>query len=92
MFYSTKWCLLLRAIAVDHQIFALTKLDVTGNGNDDIIACSWDGHTYILDQNKNSVRFQLDDSVQAFECGYYNISVDAPPVTCFVYVTFRNKV
>lgn len=79
-------------MAVDHQIFALTKLDVTGNGSDDIVACSWDGLTYILDQNKNSVRFHLDESVQAFECGYYSLSSDSPPVTCFVYVTFRNKV
>lgn len=77
---------------MDHQIFAVSKLDVTGNGSDDIIACCWDGQTYILDQNKHSVRFHLNEAVQAFECGYYNLGNDSPPVTCFIYVTFRNKV
>lgn len=73
-------------------MFALTKLDVTGNGSDDIVACAWDGQTYILDQNKNVVRFQLDEAVQAFESGYYSLNRDEPPVTCLVYVTFKNKV
>lgn len=79
-------------MAVDHQVFALTKLDVTGNGADDIVACAWDGQTYILDQNKNVVRFQLDEAVQAFESGYYTLGNDELPVTCLVYVTFKNKV
>lgn len=83
---------ILWAIAVDHQIFALTKLDVTQNGSDDIVACSWDGQTYILDQEKNSVRFQFDQSVQAFHSGYYHLGPDEPAVTCFVYVTFKNTV
>ncbi|XP_056631060.1 KICSTOR complex protein ITFG2-like isoform X1 [Diorhabda sublineata] len=83
---------ILWAIAVDHQLFALTKLDVTGNGSDDIVACSWDGETYILDQAKNSVRFHLGEAVQAFHSGYYNITLNAPDVTCFVYVNFKNTV
>lgn len=77
---------------MDHQIFALTKLDITGNGSDDIVACSWDGQTYILDQDKNSIRFPLDEPVQAFESGYYNLDINSKPVTCFVYVTFKNTV
>lgn len=79
-------------MAVDHQVFALTKLDVTQNGADDIVACAWDGQTYILDQNKNVVRFQLDEAVQAFESGYYTLNADDSPVTCLVYVTFKNRV
>lgn len=81
-----------RALAVDHQIFALTKLDVTQNGRHDIIACTWDGFTYILDENKNTARFQLTESVQAFETGYYSITSEKPPVTCFAYYTFKNRV
>ncbi|XP_044750149.1 KICSTOR complex protein ITFG2 isoform X1 [Coccinella septempunctata] len=83
---------ILWAMAVDHQIFALTKLDVTGTGSDDIVVCSWDGQTYILDQDKNSVRFHLEQPVQAFNSGYYNLSQNEPPVTCLVYVTFKNTV
>lgn len=83
---------ILWAMAVDHQIFALTKLDVTGTGSDDIVVCSWDGQTYILDQDKNSVRFHLEQPVQAFNSGYYNLTPNEPPVTCLVYVTFKNTV
>lgn len=96
LFIFVKCCeltyFLFRAIAVDHQIFALTKLDVTKNGSDDIVVCTWDGHTYILDQDKNTVRFQLDESVQAFESGYYTLNPGDKPSTCFGYYTFRNKV
>lgn len=81
-----------RAFAVDHQVFALTKLDVTGNGSDAIVVCSWDGQTYILDQEKNSVRFHLDEAVQAFESGYYGAKEQGPDVTSFVYITFKNTV
>ncbi|XP_044269224.1 KICSTOR complex protein ITFG2-like [Tribolium madens] len=83
---------ILWAIAVDHQIFALCKLDVTGNGMDDIVVCSWDGQTYILDQEKNCVRFHLDEPVQAFHCGHYNLTINDDPVTCLVYITFKNTV
>ncbi|XP_017774191.1 PREDICTED: integrin-alpha FG-GAP repeat-containing protein 2-like [Nicrophorus vespilloides] len=84
--------IILWEIAVDHQVFALTKLDVTGDGTDDLVACSWDGNTYILDQEKHSVQFQLGESVQAFDTGFYNLVAGEIPVTCFVYVTFRNSV
>ncbi|KAL1502311.1 hypothetical protein ABEB36_007476 [Hypothenemus hampei] len=83
---------ILWAIAVDHQIFALTKLDVTGNGSDDIVVCSWDGQTYILDQEKNSVRFHLEEPVRAFHSGWYTLNVNQAPVTALVYVTFKNRV
>ncbi|CAG9824272.1 unnamed protein product [Phaedon cochleariae] len=80
------------AFAVDHQIFALTKLDVTGNGSDDIVVCSWDGQTYILDQDKNCVRFHLDEPVQAFESGFYNLKTTEADVTCLVYINFKNTI
>lgn len=81
-----------RAFAVDHQVFALTKLDVTGNGSDDIVVCSWDGQTYILDQEKNSARFHLNEAVQAFESGYYGAREQEPDVKSFIYITFKNTV
>lgn len=84
--------IILWAIQVDHQTFALSKLDVTGNGYDDIIVCSWDGQTYILDQEKNSVRFQLDEPVQAFCTGNYSLALGQKPSPCLVYVTFWNKI
>ncbi|XP_067007685.2 KICSTOR complex protein ITFG2 [Anabrus simplex] len=85
---------ILWSIQVDHQLFALTKLYMTdGEGNgDNIIACSWDGQTYILDQEKRSVRFQLEESVRAFCSGLYNLKPNQPATPCLVYTTFTNKV
>ncbi|XP_060520130.1 KICSTOR complex protein ITFG2-like [Cylas formicarius] len=83
---------ILWAIAVDHQIFALTKLDITGNGTDDIVVCSWDGQTYILDQKKNSVRFHLEEPVRAFHSGWYSLGPGISQVTALIYVTFKNTV
>ena len=76
---------------VDHHISALCKLDVTGDGADEIVACAWDGQTYILDQQKNSVRFQFEDSVKAFCAGMYSI-VPRKNSPCFLYNNFYNKV
>lgn len=81
-----------RSIQVDHQLFALSKLDITGDGRDEIIACSWDGQTYILDQEKHSVRFQLEESVSSFCAGLYTLEAGKPPVPCIIYTTFTNKV
>ncbi|XP_076476181.1 KICSTOR complex protein ITFG2 isoform X3 [Bombus vancouverensis nearcticus] len=58
--------IILWSMQVDHQIFALCRLDVTGDGSDEIVACAWDGQTYILDQQRNSVRFQFEEPVRAF--------------------------
>ena len=76
---------------VDHQIFALCRLDVTGDGSDEIVACAWDGQTYILDQQRNSVRFQFEEPVRAFCTGNYNVTPGFP-TPCLVYNSFNNKV
>ncbi|XP_018321786.1 KICSTOR complex protein ITFG2 [Agrilus planipennis] len=83
---------ILWAMAVDHQIFALEKIDITEKNSDDVIASTWDGYTYILDQDRNSVRFQVGESIQAFCSGHYTLTPGASPSTCLVYVTFKNKV
>ena len=31
--------------------------------------CAWDGMTYIVDQQRNSVRFQFEQNVSAFTAG-----------------------
>lgn len=77
---------------MDHQVFALTKLDITGDGCDEIVACCWDGQTYILDQKKNSVRFHLEEPVRAFHSGWYTLDAAKGPVTAMIYVTCKNTV
>ncbi|XP_053982960.1 KICSTOR complex protein ITFG2-like isoform X1 [Hylaeus volcanicus] len=82
---------ILWSMQVDRLIFALCRLDVTGDGSDEIVACTWDGQTYILDQQRNSVRFQFEEPVRAFCTGNYNVSpgISTP---CLVYNTFNNKI
>ena len=76
---------------VDHHISALDRLDVTGDGADEIIACSWDGQTYILDQQRNSVRFQFEEPVRAFCSGMYSVTPNSTTPS-LVYNNFFNKV
>lgn len=67
-------------------------MDVTGDGNEELIVCSWEGHTYILDQNKHAIQFQTDEPVSAFCAGLYKLNVTKTAVPCLVYVTFSHKV
>ncbi|KAM6095702.1 KICSTOR complex protein ITFG2 isoform 2-T2 [Chlamydotis macqueenii] len=82
---------LLWSVQVDHQLFALEKLDVTGNGHEEVIACAWDGQTYIIDHNRTVARFQADENVSAFCAGLYACKggVNSP---CLVYVSFNQKI
>uniref|UniRef100_A0A8D0EE66 Integrin alpha FG-GAP repeat containing 2 n=1 Tax=Salvator merianae TaxID=96440 RepID=A0A8D0EE66_SALMN len=82
---------LLWSVQVDHQLFALEKLDVTGNGHEEVIACAWDGQTYIIDHNRTVARFQVDENVSAFCAGLYACkgNYNSP---CLVYVSFNQKI
>ncbi|XP_033221622.1 KICSTOR complex protein ITFG2-like isoform X2 [Belonocnema kinseyi] len=82
--------MILWSMQVDHHIFALYRLDVTRDGADEIIACTWDGQTYILDQQRNSVRFQFEEPVRAFCSGMYSVT-SGMSTPSLVYNTFNNK-
>ncbi|KAI5947711.1 KICSTOR complex protein ITFG2 [Manis javanica] len=82
---------LLWSVQVDHQLFALEKLDVTGNGHEEVVACAWDGQTYIIDHNRAVVRFQVDENIRAFCAGLYACKEDRNS-PCLVYVTFNQKI
>ncbi|CAG0881198.1 unnamed protein product [Darwinula stevensoni] len=76
------------SMQVDHQLFAMEKVDMTGDGNEEILVCAWDGWTYIIDHNKQSVRFQFEEPVSAFCAGPFG-STGHPAL---IYATFTNKV
>ncbi|XP_071066223.1 KICSTOR complex protein ITFG2 isoform X2 [Dasypus novemcinctus] len=82
---------LLWSVQVDHQLFALEKLDVTGNGREEVVACAWDGQTYIIDYNRTVVRFQVDENIRAFCAGLYACK-EGRNSPCLVYVTFNQKI
>jgi len=78
-------------LQVDHQLMCLSKLDVTGNGLEEVICCSWDGQTYIITQDKQAVRFKFEDAVSTFTAGMYSLTPGhSEPV--LVYVTFNNTI
>ncbi|XP_078250241.1 KICSTOR complex protein ITFG2 isoform X2 [Pogona vitticeps] len=82
---------LLWSVQVDHQLFALSKLDVTGNGHEEVIACAWDGQTYIIDHDRTVARFQVDENVSAFCSGLYACKGNCHS-PCLVYVSFSQKI
>ncbi|XP_065213929.1 KICSTOR complex protein ITFG2-like [Planococcus citri] len=77
---------------VDQQLFVLNKMDVTGDGSVELIACSWEGYTYILDQYKNAIKFQTQEPVADFCAGLYKLKMTPKPVPCLIYATFHNKI
>ncbi|CAN9508474.1 unnamed protein product [Ophioblennius macclurei] len=82
---------LLWSVQVDHQLFALQKLDVTGDGREEVVACAWDGQTYIIDHNRTVVRFQFDENVNAFCAGQFTCK-GGRNSPCLVYVSFNHKI
>lgn len=60
-------------LQVDHQLFAVCALDVTGDGRDEVVACAWDGNTYIVCEGTDCVRFTFHQPVSAFTAGHYGI-------------------
>jgi hypothetical protein len=83
---------ILWSLQVDHQLFALSKLNITSDENEEIIACSWDGLTYIVNQDKHSLRFKFEEPVSAFIAGEYCLKPSEPNVKCLVYATFNNSI
>jgi len=79
-------------LQVDHQLMCLSSLDVTGDGLQEVVACSWDGQTYIISQDRQAVRFQFEECVSTFTAGLYSLDADKAPSPVLVYVTFSNKV
>ncbi|KAK7098697.1 hypothetical protein V1264_002941 [Littorina saxatilis] len=81
---------ILWSLQVDHRLFVLDKLDVTGNGQEEVVCCSWDGQTYIVNHSREVVRYHFKENVAAFAAGYYCVPGKGN-VPCFVYATFKNQ-
>ena len=65
--FTINACILIQnvlIIQVDHQLFAMAKLDVLGDSREEVIVCAWDGQTYILDHDRNVVRYHFHKNVQ----------------------------
>ncbi|XP_037070753.1 KICSTOR complex protein ITFG2-like isoform X2 [Pollicipes pollicipes] len=74
------------SVVLHHQLFGLTKMDVTSDGSDELIVSSWDGHTFIINQEKQSVQFLFEEAVTAFAAGQFGARTGSN-VPCMVYAT-----
>lgn len=81
---------ILWTLPLEKNLLTLSKLDITSDGYEEIITCAWDGSTYIIDSEKNIVKFQFPESVMAFNVGYFGM--ESGNVPCLVYVTFSNTI
>jgi hypothetical protein len=54
------------------------------------VACAWNGKTYIIDQERNYLRFKFEEAVSAFTAGNYYF--DDEHHACLVYATFNNQI
>uniref|UniRef100_A0A0N7ZC70 Uncharacterized protein n=1 Tax=Scylla olivacea TaxID=85551 RepID=A0A0N7ZC70_SCYOL len=77
-------------LQVDHQLFAVYGLDVTGDGRDEVVACAWDGNTYIVCESTQCVRFTFHEPVSAFTAGRYGLR--GRQVPSLVYASFNNRI
>lgn len=54
------------------------------------VVCAWNGKTYIIDEERNYLRFKFDEAVSAFTAGNYHF--DGKDHECLVYATFNNQI
>ncbi|ELV09177.1 Integrin-alpha FG-GAP repeat-containing protein 2 [Tupaia chinensis] len=62
-----------------------------GDGREEVVACAWDGQTYIIDHSRTVVRFQVDENIRAFCAGLYACK-EGRNSPCLVYATFNQKI
>lgn len=54
------------------------------------VVCAWNGKTYIIDEERNYLRFKFDEAVSAFTAGQYHF--DGQDHSALVYATFNNQI
>jgi len=84
-------CTILWSVQVDHQLFAMAKLDVLGDSREEVIVCAWDGQTYILDHDRNVVRYHFHKNVQSFCAGKFSYD-GAENFPSLAYADFTGKI
>lgn len=74
-----------------YNLFALSKLDISGDGNEEIVLCSWDGNTHIIDRLKNVAQFKFGENVMGFCSGNYAFT-PGKNLPALVYATSSSRV
>ncbi|CAD5118558.1 DgyrCDS7246 [Dimorphilus gyrociliatus] len=76
------------SLIVDRKLFSLHKIDIMGDGSEEIVACSWDGHTYIISLDQDVVRFDFPQHVASFSTGSYCSTEKDYNKPCLAYASF----
>jgi len=80
-------------IDLEDHIFSTSTLDITGDGEDEVVACSWDGVTFIFNHRREVVKFDLGNGVRGFCTGQYSFTGEKGKTEpCFIYVTLEGHV
>ena len=77
----------------EHRWFSMAKFDVTNDGDDEIILCSMNGMTYMIDKIGNIVSYNFNENVAAFCAGPYGpLEANNVSANCLCYVTLSGKI
>eukprot|EP00794_Sanderia_malayensis_P012074 gene12074-13318_t len=74
----------------EHRWFAMDHLDISMDGNDAIVLCSWEGTTYVIDKDFEIISYSFGDQICGFRAGMFAVD-PGMNVPCFGYVTFLNR-
>lgn len=74
------------------EVLTAEKVDMTGDGYDELVVATWDGVTYIIDGDKNIAFFNLKERLCGFRAGMYSLSPTRRNVLCFFYATFDDQI
>jgi len=55
-----------------------------------LVVCAWNGKTYIIDEDRNYLRFKFEEAVSAFTAGSYYFN--GTHHSALVYATFNNQI
>lgn len=79
-------------ICFDHDWLGMELLDITGDGNEEIVVTSWDGMIFIINYKFQHVKFKFDESIAAFKTGMFCRDIEQPPKPSFVFVTHNDEI
>lgn len=81
-------------VAVDSTLEAgeksITGSKTTCTSSQYFAVCAWNGKTYIIDEERNYLRFKFEEAVSAFTSGNYHFNGCHHP--SLVYATFNNQI
>lgn len=75
----------------EERWFTMLSVDLTNNGNEEVVLCSLSGMTYIIDKEHNILSYNFNENVSAFCAGNFGVS-EQTSSPCLCYVTLTGKI